>query len=247
MTSALHLLEIEIETLWLRDTGGRLERRPHGRAAPHLVIAVSREGWTLALGSEVPDALAEELWAMVVAEPPSSDPTVPPTGIARCKQLLGDALGPVELSKGPSYVIPRQTAFASAVEIRRSDDENNDLLQDQDIERLNWPAEEWRQLLDGSLGPWAMAMIGDQVVSICYSARLTDRGAEAGVSTVPEFQGRGYAAAVTAAWAALLAPSGRHLFYSIYAANVSSQRVAARLKLRPIGWMWKLTPTLTVG
>jgi RimJ/RimL family protein N-acetyltransferase len=247
MIADLKLLEVEIDTLWLRDTGGRLERRPHGLAAPHLVIAVSSAGWTLALGSEVSDALAAELEAEVSAGPPSSDPTVPPTAIARCKQLLRDSLGPTVLSCGPSYLIPGETTFSSAAEILRSGDENIEVLHDQDLERLNWPAEEWRELLDGSLGPWAMAMIGDQVVSICHSARLTERGAEAGVWTDPGFRGQGHAAAVTAAWAALLAPSGRHLFYSTYAANVSSQRVAERLHLRPIGWMWKLAPTLTAG
>jgi predicted N-acetyltransferase YhbS len=47
-------------------------------------------------------------------------------------------------------------------------------------------------------------------------------------------------AAVTAAWAALMRPTGRHLLYSVARTNVSSQRVAARLGLRPIGWLWQL-------
>jgi hypothetical protein len=33
---------------------------------------------------------------------------------------------------------------------------------------------------------------------------------------------------------------GRVLFYSTDAQNLSSQRVAARLGLRPIGWTWNL-------
>jgi RimJ/RimL family protein N-acetyltransferase len=141
--------------------------------------------------------------------------------------------------------VVRQTTFASEADIQRSDDENTELLQGQDVERLNWTAEEWRQLLDGSLGPWAMAISAGQVVAICHSARLTGRGAEAGVWTAPGFRGQGHAAAVTAAWAALLAPSGRHLFYSTSDNNLSSQRVAARLNLRPIGWMWKLARART--
>jgi hypothetical protein len=249
MTSDTELLEVEIDTLWLRDKRNRLvkECRPNGLAAPHLVIAVSSAGWTLALDSEVSDALAEELRAMVATEPPSPDPTVPPAVLARGMQLLRDSLGPTVLTSGPSYLVPDGTTFGPTAEILRSGDENTEVLHGQGIERLNWPAEEWSQLLDGSLGPWAMAMIGDQVVSICHSARLTEHGAEAGVWTDTDFRGHGHAAAVTAAWAALLASSGRHLFYSTSTTNVSSQRVAARLHLRPIGWMWKLVPTLTVG
>jgi predicted GNAT family acetyltransferase len=85
-----------------------------------------------------------------------------------------------------------------------------------------------------------MAVSDGEVVSICHCARLSDRGAEAGVWTDAKYRGRGLAAAVTAAWASLLAGSGRTLFYSTSAENVSSQRVAARLGLREIGWMWKV-------
>ena len=161
--------------------------------------------------------------------------------MARCKQLLNDSLGPVDLSAGPSYVIPLATAFASAAEVQRSGGEKTEVLRSQLPERANWSAEEWNLLLDGFFGPWAVATVGGQVIAISHSARLADRGAEAGVWTDPDFRGQGHAAAVTAAWASLLAPSGRHLFYSTSATNLSSQRVATRLNLRLIGWMWKLS------
>ncbi|MFC5826580.1 GNAT family N-acetyltransferase [Nonomuraea insulae] len=80
---------------------------------------------------------------------------------------------------------------------------------------------------------------GRQVVAICHSARNTPAGAEAGTWTSPAYRGRGYAAITTAAWAELL--PGIQLFYSTSADNHSSQRVAARLGLRGIGWLWKLT------
>ncbi|TME31877.1 MAG: GNAT family N-acetyltransferase [Chloroflexi bacterium] len=90
-----------------------------------------------------------------------------------------------------------------------------------------------------------MAIQRDMVVSICHTPAVSERGAEAGVWTRPEFRGQGYAVAVTAAWATLARPSGRHLFYSTAGANVSSQRVAARLGLRPLGWLWQLTRART--
>ena len=96
-------------------------------------------------------------------------------------------------------------------------------------------------LLDGVLGPWAMARIDGRIVSICHCARLADKGAEAGVWTDPDFRGRGHAAAVVAEWASLLAPTGRHLFYSTFRENRSSQRVAARLGARQIGCLWEIS------
>lgn len=246
MATDIELLEIEIDTLWLKDDRDRLinDRGPNGRRAPHLVIAASAGAQIVAFGNEVPEALAVELRAAVTAESPSSDPAVAPASLARYQQLLKDLLGPVEISSGPSYVIPPGTAFSSGVEIQGSDGDNIAALRDRNPE-LTWTADEWQQLLDGAFGPWAVATIDDRVIAVCHSARLTDRAAEAGVWTDPDFRGQGHAAAVTAAWASLFAPSGRLLFYSTSANNFSSQRVAARLNLRPIGWIWKISAART--
>ena len=80
-----------------------------------------------------------------------------------------------------------------------------------------------------------------RVIAICHTARLSDQGAEAGTWTDPEFRGRGYAAVVTAAWANQFAEQRKQLYYSTSADNRSSQQVAARLGLRPLGHLWKLT------
>jgi RimJ/RimL family protein N-acetyltransferase len=242
MATDLELLEIEIETLWATDHRGRLvhTRKAIVRVAPHLVIGVSNDGQIAAIGHEVPDGLAVELQG-AVAGAPLSPPTTPPASITHCEHLLKNAVGPVVLSSGPGYVIPRNAAFESAAVILHSDDGNAESLRDQIPKRPNWSAEEWNLLLDGFFGPWAVATIGGKVIAICHTARLADRGAEAGVWTDPDFRGQGHAAAVTAAWASLLAPSGRHLFYSTSATNLSSQRVAARLNLHSIGWMWQLS------
>ena len=243
MPSDLELLAIEIDTLWLKDDRGRLlkSQNAQARPAPYVLAGVSTEGWTLAFGSDVPDAVVEELQAAFDAEPPAADPSKPPVLFARCKQLLESALGEVESSGGPSYVVPPETSFESGAALLRSDDEHKERLRTQDLERLNWTAEEWRHLVRGDLGPWAFIMNGDRVASICHTARLTERGAEAGVWTDPDVLGRGYAAAATAAWASLFAPGDRHLFYSTGADNLSSQRVAARLNLPLIGWIWRLS------
>ena len=143
------------------------------------------------------------------------------------------------IGDGPSFLIEEGTRFSSPVRIERSDGAGRDALRR--ANPGNWQPVEWNELVDGSLGPWTMALEGERVVSICHTpGPLGPRGAECGVWTDAAFRGRGLAAAVTAEWAALLRPSGRHLFYGTDAENLSSQRVTQRLGLRPLGWTWRL-------
>lgn len=237
----VELMEIEVETLWLADARGRLTRagERYGRAAPHVVIAAATDGQRIAIGSEVPEALALELREAIEESTHSGDPATRPLALDRCIELLEPAVGTIELASGPSYWIPRRTTFTSAADLVRSGNLHEEPLMPPD--GANWSADEWRELIDGTLGPWAMAVDERRVVAICHSARLTDRGAEAGLWTAVEHRGRGIGAAVTAAWAGLFDPSERHLFYSTSADNFSSQNVARRLSLRPIGWTWQLS------
>lgn len=104
----------------------------------------------------------------------------------------------------------------------------------------NWEVDEWAELLDGKLGPWAMAVNGTEPVSICFSARRTPKAAEAGIWTHSRYRGRGLAPAIVAAWARLEAPGKEAIFYSTSASNAASQSVALKLNLKPLGWVWKL-------
>lgn len=241
MLTDAQLIEIEIETLWQRDARGRLTRdaERHGRPAPHLVIAIATDGERMAIGAAVPDALVPELRALIDEQSSAIDPSAAPGAVPMCMQLLEPAVGPLELASGPSYWVPPATRYPSDAEIVRSDGHGGEPLKRQPPD--GWSADEWRDLIDGTLGPWAAAVEREQVVALCHSARLTDRGAEAGVWTAPGHRGKGLAAAVTAAWSSLFDRGERHLFYSTSADNVSSQNVARRLNLRPIGWMWKFS------
>ena len=172
---------------------------------------------------------------MSAAQSPE-DLTAPPPVLEECRRILGE----VELTatSGPSYLIPDGLTFRSEAALCALDEPGREALRG--ANPGNWAVSEWQQLLDGALGPWAMAIQDGQVIAICHTPRMNTHAAEAGVWTRGAHRGRGHAAAVTAAWAALMRPSGRHLFYSTSRTNYSSQRVAARLGLRPIGWLWQL-------
>ncbi|MGP3930895.1 GNAT family N-acetyltransferase [Nonomuraea sp. KM88] len=230
MTPDVDLLAIEIGVIWRLDDRGRLP------GPEDLVVGVAADDMTAAVGPDVPGALAARLLDLVARGLPSS-PGQPPEVLERCRALLGEAT----VSGGPCYLIPPPPVpfDAPAAEVLRSDDPAH-AERVRPLRPANWARDEWHDLLDGRDGaPWAMVAADDQVAAVCHTARLTAAGAEAGVWTAPAFRGRGLAAATTATWAGLL--PGTRLFYSTGADNHSSQRVAARLGLRSIGWLWKLT------
>jgi predicted GNAT family acetyltransferase len=81
-----------------------------------------------------------------------------------------------------------------------------------------------------------VAFVGNnRAVSICRSARITTKAHEAGVETLPDFRGKGYAAAVTAEWARRVREAGALPLYSTAWENVASQTVARKLNLRCYG------------
>lgn len=202
-------------------------------------IAATSDGQALFVGSEVPESLVTALVDAVDTSPRASAPDTEPPALAACREILEPSCAPLSLDAGPYYLIEPAVRAAPPGYITRSDTRDGERLRP--LNPGNWGAGEWEELLDGTLGPWAMAVVDGNVVSICHTPlRMTERAAECGVWTHPDYRRRGYAAEVTATWAEVLHPSGRHLFYSTDAGNLSSQGVAARLGLRPIGWSWKL-------
>jgi GNAT superfamily N-acetyltransferase len=203
-------------------------------------LAVAPDGDRLFVGGDVPEPLVPALHQAARTAPRAPAPDREPPALALCRAILVPTCAPLAISASPYYLIEPPLQITAGVRIVRSD-----AAPEAELRRLNpgnWGPDEWDDLLDGTLGPWAMAVVDGRVVSICHTpVPMTARAAECGVWTHPEYRGRGYAGAVTAAWAAILHPSGRALFYSTDSGNRASQRVAARLRLRPLGWFWRLT------
>jgi RimJ/RimL family protein N-acetyltransferase len=228
--SDLELLKIQVDLRWGSE------------ASPELVLACARDGVRARIGNQVPPEVATTLAAEIEGSTvPVEDLGGRPPQLQRWRVLLEDALGSaVRLApeSGPSYLIEPGVSFPPTDELVRSDSADAGSLRA--ANPGNWGADEWQDLLDGRLGPWVMARRHQRVISICHTPVANANAADAGVWTHPEFRGHGHAAATTAEWAAVMRPSGRLLFDSTSWTNRSSQRVAARLGLRRIGYLWQL-------
>jgi RimJ/RimL family protein N-acetyltransferase len=232
---SLELLKVEMHMLWPPDQRGRIDERV-------LVLVSSHSGLTVALGRDVRAAVEREIEQLIGAAAAPVDVDEPPLVLERCRLLLEPSMGPLVLAPGcgPSYLVSEDIQFSSPLPIVRSD-EPAAAARLSSARPSNWTADEWPLLLSDALGPWAMVLLDDEVVSICHTPVQSDEAAEAGTWTRSDARGRGYAAAATAAWAAIFRPSRRLLFYSASRHNRSSQHVAERLNLRKLGYLWQLT------
>lgn len=221
------LLAAEIDVIW--GPG----RRPH-EAPPSVVIGDAGNSMIIMVRDDVEADVAAAVRTTAV------DNRLPQ--LARdIQDVLQRSLGPLEATVGPSYdcSAPVPQPDPSIGRLVRSDDADDSIKL---ATPPTWDDAEWAELLTGRLGPWAAVADDERVLSLCHSARLAAGGVEAGTWTHADARGRGLAAAATAAWAEICRPLPGHIFYSTDAYNLSSQRVAARLALPPIGQLWKFRP-----
>jgi len=89
--------------------------------------------------------------------------------------------------------------------------------------------------------PCTALIDGDRIVSLCRSVRISAEAHEAGLETLPDYRGRGFALAVTRAWAEAVREKGALPLYSTSWKNSASQRVALKLKLFYYGNSFSVT------
>jgi RimJ/RimL family protein N-acetyltransferase len=196
-------------------------------------------GWRVLPGSTLPDDVRTDVDAALAAERPGPAPST--AVVAAVARASRDGTAP-RVHGGPVFVFDPSTAepppVPPGVHLVTSEDDGDDTSE---LPARSWDAHEWRDLLAGRLGPWA-AVVDDAtgaVASLTHTPKpLLDHAAECGAWTDSDHRGRGLAGLATTAWAALVDAPGRHRFYSVDHRNHASQRVAARLGLRPIGWHW---------
>jgi RimJ/RimL family protein N-acetyltransferase len=89
--------------------------------------------------------------------------------------------------------------------------------------------------------PFLALVEESRAVSVCRSVRITPVTHEAGVETLPEFRGKGYAKEVVVGWARVVQSLGAMPLYSTSWENTASQAVAKKLHLVPYGADFQVT------
>jgi len=229
--SDLALMELQVEALFIHDDRGRLRcvNEPGEPAAPRFFLGRTGAGNLWRFGHALPEELVQRLEELLSAEPVSPDLIESPVCLSALRSALA-AHAPIRGEfAGPAYQFPgeiRGTETVIGGRVLAITEQNAELLRDNFADVI--PELAFRQ-------PCFVVVHGGTAVSMCFSARLTARAAEAGVGTLEAFRGHGYASAVTAAWALAVRAGGRRPLYSTSWDNLASQGVARRLGLSSYG------------
>jgi GNAT superfamily N-acetyltransferase len=223
--SDLQLLQLQAEALFTHDGRGRIlhANEPEGDRAPRFFFARSREGNLWRCRDDVPEEMVRALDAFAAAEPVGVDLRAEPRNVGAFLTALGDEREGAAVESGPAYQFPDELPRAAGVTHLTCDDLH--LLRAM-VQDLDYTARYFEER-----GPCMVVVADGRAVSICFSARLTDKAAEAGVETLEAYRGRGYAPAVVTAWARAIRATGRIPLYSTSWDNHASQAVARRLRL----------------
>ncbi len=220
----IRLIRARADLLFIYDERGRMlyANDPDQQPAPRLYLAYTSGGYVIRFGQSISDATAAQLRAIVDEQPPVEEARTVLTTVSSIQDVLGKPAR--RRDGGPAYRFPEPLSWmGAAIQVTAANVH---------LARNTFP---W---LLTELAEWwpCFAVVQDgAAVSVCFSSRIGPAVCEAGVETLPAFRRRGYAATVTAAWAAAIRDSGRTPLYSTSWGNLASQGVARRLGLTMFG------------
>lgn len=220
-------MAIHIQALFTNDARSRLlcvNEPGGGGPAPRLFLGRTRIGNLWRFRADLSVSLTEELEALCIDEPVGAEFGVAPRHAEAYAQLL-ETHAPVRtLWMGPAY---RFTEFPEPSRPLLVITETNAEILRGGFEELVADLPAWQ--------PFLAVVEKGQAVSVCRSVRITPAAHEAGVETLPDFRGKGYAKDVVAGWARAVHSLGAIPLYSTSWENIASQAVAKKLRLAPYG------------
>ncbi len=236
MLTDLELMNIHVRALFTHDAGARLlfvnEPDRAVVSAARLFLGRTRTGNVWRFHADLPETLCEKLAVLCADEPPVDvEFNGPPRHLERYIRLLEEDVPVQEISSGPAYQfteceMPAKRRLLTVTET------NAEILQG-GFEKLIEELPAWQ--------PFVVLIEDNRAVSVCRSVRITPEAHEAGVETLPEFRGKGYAKDVVAEWARLVRAAGAIPLYSTSWENNASQAVARKLELKCYGVDFQVT------
>ena len=229
----LELMAAHARALFTHDARSRLlsvNEPGGGGPAPRLFLGRTRRGNLWRFQADLPEPLVEELEALCGDEPAGHELRSPPRHAAAYVRLLEAHAPERGVEAGPA------SRFAEYPEPTRQPL----VLTEGDAAVLRGGFEDLIAELPG-WQPFLALVEGGRAVSVCRSVRITAAAHEAGVETLPEFRGRGYAADVVAGWALRVRSLGAAAMYSTSWENAASQGVARKLRMARYGADFHIT------
>ena len=225
VTDNRELMRFHVEAEFSHDSAGQLVRvnEPNGGLAPRFFLGLTSDGPVWWFRHDVEDDARSDLEAAIRADALTEVALDSPMSPARYHEILARSAAIQHTWLGPAFAFPADLPRTDAILVTP---DNARVL-----EPLLAP---WLPDVTAS-APLFAATVDGQAVSVCGSVRRTDFAHEAGVETVPDYRGRGYAAHVVTAWARAVREMGRVPLYSTSWKNEASRAVARKLGLIQFG------------
>jgi len=221
-------MAIHVQALFIHDSNSRLmlvNEPGGGGPAPRLYLGRTRTGNLWRFRADLSASLIEELEALCVDEPSAAEFSPAPRHIEEYLRLL-DTQAPVrKLYMGPAYHF---TEYPEPSRPLQAIAETNAEMLRGGFEELIAELPAWQ--------PFLAIVEEGRAVSVCRSVRITSEAHEAGVETLPDFRGKGYAQDVVAGWARAVRSLGAIPLYGTTWENTASQAVAKKLGLATYGF-----------
>ena len=220
------LLRLHVDVLFDRNQDGRLvaTNEPDGDRAPVLFLARGHASFRIAFREDVPED-SVGVWTEIAARLPPWEGGPPGSFLYEELRVAVAAAASIgEVSGGPAFRFGPAIAFQPGADVTPIEDRSAHLLE---------PFFPYTRQVLAERRPVVAVVIDGAVVSACYSARRGPEACEAGVDTQEEYRGRGYGAAVVAAWREAVEDQGLVPLYSTSWDNAPSLGIARKLELVP--------------
>ncbi|MEK8129232.1 GNAT family N-acetyltransferase [Paenibacillus filicis] len=219
MYNHLELMQIQAEVLYVHDQAGRITtiNESTHQPAPRLFWGQTAAGRMVRFRSDVPNRFIHDILQ-------SMDQGDSTEQLANVIQALEKDQKMKGLWIGPAFAFHEPTRDYTEATLVTEDNQ--------------YCLEPGFPTLLSELkfrGPCFMITENNMAVSVCYSARSSDKAAEAGVETLKDYRGNGYAMRVASSWAQAIRRSQRIPLYSTSWDNYSSLSIARRLRLHLYG------------